>query len=1553
MTEPWASAHVDVDLDFDNIDVELVRRLRRSAEIAERAMSREFDKLAANARRSFDRIGNAYDTQMKRMERRTMTGVAAINRTLGKIEKNTVANVDVRMTGASAADIRATASALSRLQRDAGNLAVRIDISINSIAEVRELSLALQRLPRRQSVDVDVNVDRRGGMKSLRSFGGFLGGIGKSAAGAIGTIGKFAAIAGTAVIGVGALVPVVGALGAALGAVAGAGGAAAVAGLFAVGAAAAALKTAFSGVGDAAKNMFDPEKAEEFEKALAKLAPSAQNTMRAVQGLGKQYAEMVKMPVQSAMFAGLAPKIAELSKFLPSVRDSLVGVAEGFNDGANGALRMINSTAGMSMVKSLLKDSGNMAANFGAGITGAIPGFLALGASATKVFSPMTDAIGGLGHRWSESMLRMQQDGTLEQKIQGLVGMARQFGQVLSEVGSIIGGVFRAASAAGEGNPMANILGSLQQVSAWVNGPGQQALTSFFQSVGQVAATLMPVFLQIAGIIGGTVAPMIAQLITSIGPALQTVVGALGQGFAALQPAIAPLGAAMAAIGTALAPVLPILGQLIAQFVQIAGPVLGSLAQALSPILQSLGTGLVAVFKALEPAIAPVQQVFQALSPVIAQIATILGSVLAEAITALVPVVTTVADVFSQVLTAVSPLLPILGDALTQIIQLIAPIIQQMAEAWAQVVTALLPLLPPLMQIVQALLPPLIQIVGALLPLITVAAQVFAALVPAIAPVVTIVAQVVAFFAKLLGGILSFVATALGAIVGFVTGVITGFANMIATVISTVTGWVSSILGFFGDLASSAMQKASELWSNVSNAFSTGVGKAVEFVQQLPGKIMGALSGAGKWLVDTGKQAIQGLIDGVKSMLSALGNAIVSIFPSIIQGPVRSALGLALGGMVPGLANGGLLGLLGGGEINGASTTIRPGGFIVNAAATRQNKGLLKRLAPRGRVLTGPGTGTSDSINGKHNGKTVARVSKGEFYAPPGEAAAILPLLMAINSGKKARLSALADGGQVGVDNLVNFAKGVEGKPYVWGGTNWGDCSGAVSAVANFATGRDPFASRFATGSEKEELAKRGFKPGLGPQGSLNVGWFNGGPYGGHTAATLPNGVNFEMGGGRGDGQYGGPAAGANDPQFTDHAHLPPEHFGGLDAGSPTGGNTGLSAPMGGSGGGGTPIGSGVGSSSGGSPSWGNSGGGSRINSASEAKRSGITPVWVENWPASIGGGTGGSLSTGSATTGDLSAGSTPTSTPSGPRKDLKKGASKQDMMDAVYRIGKAKGMTDEQILAAGETLLAESDGKNYANSTVAGSTDRPHDAVGSDGKSLGVMQQQSGMGWGDDAQLMDPEYAIGKFYDRMKEQGDKDGPAHTMAQSVQRSAFSDGSNYLAKKDEASTLLAQAKKNQSTVPVTPQGTVPVTVTPGTTPGNLSTGTTPTTPGIGTSPTGTTPGAPGSNRAAFESMRYGIPRANSWAGSQNFAGQAQQIGMDALREFGSELTDPLGLSSLFEKGFDHLAQVLADAEKTGKPVKFADVVNFYGTDPAETKKAATEGMTAATETYRQG
>lgn len=120
-------------------------------------------------------------------------------------------------------------------------------------------------------------------------------------------------------------------------------------------------------------------------------------------------------------------------------------------------------------------------------------------------------------------------------------------------------------------------------------------------------------------------------------------------------------------------------------------------------------------------------------------------------------------------------------------------------------------------------------------------------------------------------------------------------------------------------------------------------------------------------------------------------------------------------------------------------------------------------------------------------------------------------------------------------------SRSLEGAPYVFSGINWGDCSAAMSAIARFAVDLPPFAGRFATANEGAALTGMGFRLGRGPAGSLRIGWKDdpGGPGGGHTAGTLPDGTNVEMGGGRGNGQIGGGAAGWNDGYFTDHAWLP------------------------------------------------------------------------------------------------------------------------------------------------------------------------------------------------------------------------------------------------------------------------------------------------------------------------------------------------------------------------------------------------------------------------------
>lgn len=93
--------------------------------------------------------------------------------------------------------------------------------------------------------------------------------------------------------------------------------------------------------------------------------------------------------------------------------------------------------------------------------------------------------------------------------------------------------------------------------------------------------------------------------------------------------------------------------------------------------------------------------------------------------------------------------------------------------------------------------------------------------------------------------------------------------------------------------------------------------------------------------------------------------------------------------------------------------------------------------------------------------------------------------------------------------------------------------------------GLDAWSDQFSLAMEAKALSNLGFNTGRGDFGDLQVGWFGTDPDGeeGHTALTVPSGVAVEMGGERGDGQYGGAAAGADDPQFTEHAYLPGAFF--------------------------------------------------------------------------------------------------------------------------------------------------------------------------------------------------------------------------------------------------------------------------------------------------------------------------------------------------------------------------------------------------------------------------
>lgn len=167
-------------------------------------------------------------------------------------------------------------------------------------------------------------------------------------------------------------------------------------------------------------------------------------------------------------------------------------------------------------------------------------------------------------------------------------------------------------------------------------------------------------------------------------------------------------------------------------------------------------------------------------------------------------------------------------------------------------------------------------------------------------------------------------------------------------------------------------------------------------------------------------------------------------------------------------------------------------------------------------------------------------------------------------------LRGYSGGGLVGEDAIYEQADSMVGTKYNMASGD--DCSGSISQLVNRALGLPAKASRMATGNAAEWLAGKGAVIGDGPPGTFRISWKNGGPGGGHMAATLPDGTNVEQGGSHGVFTMGSGAAGADDPQFTNHAYFPldalyPEGSGGGGGGASYYGGGGSGGGYGGGGG--------------------------------------------------------------------------------------------------------------------------------------------------------------------------------------------------------------------------------------------------------------------------------------------------------------------------------------------------------------------------------------------------
>lgn len=344
-------------------------------------------------------------------------------------------------------------------------------------------------------------------------------------------------------------------------------------------------------------------------------------------------------------------------------------------------------------------------------------------------------------------------------------------------------------------------------------------------------------------------------------------------------------------------------------------------------------------------------------------------------------------------------------------------------------------------------------------------------------------------------------------ILNLVHGLFTNAFNLLKSVVTNSLNAAKAVINIFKQAVISMVNISKEKINSLVAGF-----------QAMPGRIKAAFAGAGSWLLDAGRSIISGLAQGVRNAAGMVEDAVRAVIPDNLE---RFVPGLHLGGVVPAFARGGVLPSVPGYTRNDRDpilgwskekkqpiARVEPGEFIVNREATKKY----------GRLLA--------AINGgKFDG------TKGDFGLP-----------------------GYAKGGVVTARQMIDFALGksvnghqasrpLQGAPYVFGGSNWGDCSGTTSAFAALAVGMNPFPRKYFTGDEGAWLSGHGYSPGVGPKkNSYAVSFYNGGPGGGHTAASIydSNGreTRIEMGGSPSMGHFN-TGVGATHSMFTDRFHIP------------------------------------------------------------------------------------------------------------------------------------------------------------------------------------------------------------------------------------------------------------------------------------------------------------------------------------------------------------------------------------------------------------------------------
>ena len=434
-----------------------------------------------------------------------------------------------------------------------------------------------------------------------------------------------------------------------------------------------------------------------------------------------------------------------------------------------------------------------------------------------------------------------------------------------------------------------------------------------FTAAMEKGGSLLDGFRAALGPVGGTVAALAGGVVAlgagfgalssvvGVIPGLSTFVGMLSGGAGAsalfrgaLTALTGPVGAVIALVG-ALAAATVYLWNTDEDFRAQMTDIASQLSSSLAPILDQISASLQDMASTVLPLL---MQAAGSLMPVVASLIETIAGVLAEIIPA-------VAELAAAVIPLVTEIMEVVITAATAILETVLPIVEEIVQFVGEQATALVELVTPIVEDITALIA---QHMPEIQAIIDVAMQFIQTLFQTVWPVVQgIVENVMGVITNVISTLWPQISNLISAAMTFISGLIQTYWPYIQGVITSAMGVIESVVNtvwpFIETVISSAMSViqsvisigtavisgdwsavwsgvaslVSSIWEGVKNTVRSGVEMVANLIRELPGKILGFFSNAGTMLLQAGRDIINGLIDGIKSGISALGDTLGNI----------------------------------------------------------------------------------------------------------------------------------------------------------------------------------------------------------------------------------------------------------------------------------------------------------------------------------------------------------------------------------------------------------------------------------------------------------------------------------------------------------------------------------------------------------------------------------------------------------------------------------------------------------------------------------------------------